>query len=168
MIPQKTPSFTKHPKHYHIHLKITLFIPSPPQTPLNAMTCGKPQQTPINLTDRKSICAFIFRAKPLGFIYAWVIPHYEQFFIYLSHFRDIVAYGFLMSTPVFVIILIVAIVCICLTKGKNADQSYVYRYHERRDNNRYLFERSPRPQLLSSGKKGSSLISFFWAKSRFV
>ena len=30
------------------------------------MTCHKPKETPINLSQEKSLCACIFKAKPLG------------------------------------------------------------------------------------------------------
>ena len=41
--------------HYHFH-----------KHPLNTLTCREPVKTPINLSEGKSLCAFIFKTKPLG------------------------------------------------------------------------------------------------------
>ena len=51
-------------KHSHLYLQTTLFTPSPPQTPLNALTCRKPQKTPINLSEGKSLCALFSKPNP--------------------------------------------------------------------------------------------------------
>ena len=66
IIPQKAPSSIQHPKNSHLYLQTTLFTPLIPQTPLNALTCREPEKTPINLSEGKSLCALIFKAKPLG------------------------------------------------------------------------------------------------------
>ena len=66
IIPPKIPSFIGHPKNSHLYLQTTIFTSLIPQTPLNAMTCKEPEKTPINLSEGKSACVFIFEAKPLG------------------------------------------------------------------------------------------------------
>ena len=70
MIPPKSTLFYITPKKlpplppkYPFHT-----ITSTPQTTLNALTCREPEKTPINLSEGKSLCAFIFKAKPLGLI----------------------------------------------------------------------------------------------------
>ena len=58
---KKAPSSIKHPKHSHLYLKTTLFTPS-----LSLLTCRKPEKTPVNFSEGKSLSAFIFKAEPLG------------------------------------------------------------------------------------------------------
>ena len=55
---QKTPTFTyKLPfSHHHFH-----------KHPLMRWLVGSLKKTPINLSGGESFCAFIFKAKPLGY-----------------------------------------------------------------------------------------------------
>ena len=58
----------KHPKHSHLYLQTTLFTPSCPQTPLNTLTCRKPEKYTHKLVWRKEPLCLCFQSQIPGIL----------------------------------------------------------------------------------------------------